>query len=123
MKTSVYDLYRKFEQGSASRVGAYLILRAGETVDPKYGHRPVVGKVQVQYPKDGAGRLRVFVWDWSNPETTNEMQTSTANGYGYDKLDAALDGCKFAGEIIGTNGSGQWKEKLAERGFPVISVI
>jgi hypothetical protein len=121
MKPSPVDLFCKFESSPVfSRVGAYLILRAGAVVADD--RRAIVGKILVQYPKDGALRLRVFVWDWTDQEKGCEIQTGSAGGYGYDKLDAALEGCTFAGVRIGT-GDGQWKENLTARGFVVQGVV
>jgi len=51
--------------------------------------------VNVAYPADGAGRLTVFVVDAFGPSRT--CASGSANGYGYDKLTAALSGFSIDG--------------------------
>jgi hypothetical protein len=104
--------FRKFEQGTAGSVRAYIILSGSD----------YVGKINVKYPSDGAGRLRVFVWDWSDSAKPCNIQQGTASGYGYDKLDSALEDCTFGGETIG-QGNGTWEHRMRERGFTVIQAI
>jgi len=61
--------------------------------------------VNVAYPADGAGRLRVFVIDAFSPEGRTATEGS-AGGYGYDKLAAALSGMTIDGHTL-ANHSGQ----------------
>ncbi len=51
--------------------------------------------VEVVYPRDGAGRLRVLVCDRFGDKC--EPQAGSAGGYGYDKLTAALAGMTIDG--------------------------
>ena len=48
--------------------------------------------INVAYPADGAGLLRVFVIDAFSDTGLRTCTEGTASGYGYDKLTAALRG-------------------------------
>lgn len=80
-------MWNEMEKETAfSRVRVYVV-----THPKKTGH----AIVNVAYPKDGAGRLRVYVVD-----RFGEVGTCTrgqATGYGYDKLTAALSGLSVDG--------------------------
>lgn len=69
------DIYAQHAAAFAS-VSAFVILnRTGEHV----------ATVALKFPRDGAGRLYAYV-HW----TGVEMKRGHANGYGYDKLSAAV---------------------------------
>lgn len=105
----VLDAYRAAENGPAwKRTRAYLI------VDKTNAER--WGRIKVAYPKDGAGRLRAFLWCADE----GGIQYGWAGGYGYDKLAAALDGMVFAGVTL--NG-GTWESQLVAAGWRVIQAI
>lgn len=55
-------------------------------------------KILVAYPKDGAGRLTVYIVDGFGDHFTT--QKSTAGGYGYDKLTAALSNMTIDGHSL-----------------------
>jgi len=55
-------------------------------------------KVLAAYPKDGAGRLTVYVVDGFGPRFTT--QRGRAGGYGYDKFTAALSGLTIDGHVM-----------------------
>lgn len=58
--------------------------------------------VVVNYPRDGAGRLKVGVSDWSTPYPhDNSHWYGWAGGYGYDKLTAALCDAVVMGQELG----------------------
>jgi hypothetical protein len=61
------------------RAAAYVI-----THPKKSGH----AVVNIAYPADGAGVLKVYVKDWF--AGAGRFSMATAGGYGYDKLTAAL---------------------------------
>jgi hypothetical protein len=58
-----------------------------------------IARIAIQYPRDGAARLRVCVTDWSTGEAIHFI--GWADGYGYDKLTAALDGAAIGGITLG----------------------
>lgn len=97
----------KCEKGVFNRVRAIAIFKDGS----------YIGKMQVAYPKDGAGTLRVFLWDFGN-----NIQMGTAGGYGYDKLSAALRGLKFQG-IEFQDHPENWEIQLREAGYQAVTVI
>jgi hypothetical protein len=68
--TTVYDQHDK----AFTQVSAFAIVRNGERV----------ANIAFKFPRDGAGRLKVFV-HWLGLE----MLQGTAGGYGYDKRTAA----------------------------------
>jgi hypothetical protein len=74
--------FNAFEKQSAfNRVAAYVITH------PKKPNKRAI--INVAYPADGAGTLRVFVKDWFG-DYEGKFSMATAGGYGYDKLTAAL---------------------------------
>lgn len=115
MTTSKFDILRKAEQVNFSRARAYVILPINKDdvglIDRWRGY----GKIQVAYPKDGAGRLRVFVWDIIG----TGLQIASAGGYGYDKLGGALEGMKFDNITLSHN----WENDLREAGYTVIQAL
>lgn len=106
-KKSVYDWLKSCDHNQWSRARVIIIFK-----DNNY-----VGKIQVAYPKDGAGTLRAFLWDFGN-----EIQMGTAGGYGYDKLSAALQGMIFRGITLQDHPE-NWEIQLREAGYNVITVM
>jgi hypothetical protein len=107
--TSVHDRVRKIEQGPAlSRAGAKVI------INPK---GDLCGTIKIAYPKDGAGRMTVILH-----EHGFEPQISSAGGYGYDKLSAALCGLKFAGITLEDHPH-NWEKQLHDAGYNVYSIL
>jgi hypothetical protein len=112
------------EKGPAwKRAGAFVVIPPRSTVaefnDP--GHKLTLksfGKIKVAYPADGAGRLRVWVWDCIG----SDVQYGTASGGGYDKLSAALSGLTFDGLTL-TDHPQNWESQLREAGYTIISAI
>lgn len=58
-----------------------------------------IARLVCVYPRDGAGRLRVALTSWHNGDVIHHV--STASGYGYDKLTAALAGGIVGGFTLG----------------------
>jgi hypothetical protein len=81
--------YKTLETVSA-RVSAFVI-----THPEKDGY----ALVQLAYPKDGAGRLRVLVRNGFATKENGQpsVQCGTAGGYGYDKACAAMSGLVIDG--------------------------
>ena len=102
------------EKGPAlNRAGAYVIH------DMSTGK--FAGKILVAYPKDGAGMLRAALWDFT-PEHGRDVQNGHANGYGYDKLGAALDSMRFGTGnqlfvIDGDQGIESIREQFSKHGY------
>jgi hypothetical protein len=87
--------------------------------------------VSIKYPKDGAGRLTMFVH-----VIGTEIVCGTASGYGYDKAGAAFENActKFKEEDIKTDGlimalnrvrlgGIDWEDKVRELGLNVLHAI
>lgn len=109
-KKTVYEWLDQCNYNQFRRVAAFAIFRTNEPDS-------YCGKIQVAYPKDGAGTLRAFLWDFGN-----EIQMGTAGGYGYDKLSAALRGMKFNGIVLEDNPT-DWRNQLKDAGYTVIQVV
>lgn len=77
------------ETPALNRAGAYVIV----DLHPNDPCNPIAGKILFAYPRDGAGILRVSMWDFTNRE--REVQDGHVSGYGYDKKSAAISGMKF----------------------------
>lgn len=99
------------ESSIASRVSAYLIL------DSKGNE---AGKVHVLRPKDGTGRLQVTLYDFTGKHSI--VQSASASGCGYNKLDAAMAKLSFNGRAIKDVGS-CWDKQIEIFGFKVIRVL
>jgi len=97
----------KAEKVQFSRAEAYIILKNGE----------YTGKIKVAHPKDGAGTLRVFLWDFEN-----DLQMGLAGGYGYDKLSVAFAGLKFKDTVL-TDHPENWVRQLESLGFTIIQAL
>lgn len=69
-----------------------------------------IARVVCVYPRNGAGRLRVAVTDWGTDGSRNGAATAhfvtSASGWGYDKLTAALAGCTVGGVELGDHCDG-----------------
>ena len=76
-------------QTQFSRVSSYTI-----THPKREGH----AVINVAYPKDGAGRLTVYVRDCFGEQCTTTR--GTAGGYGYDKFTAALSEHTIDGHLM-----------------------
>ena len=59
-----------------------------------------LARIAVQFPRDGAGTMRVAVTDWGVPDDAAQF-VGIAGGYGYDKLTAALEGATVGGVELG----------------------
>lgn len=106
----VLDAYRRLENMSAyNRVAAYIVLSPD---------RNSHGIIRVYYPKDGTGKLHVFVWQCKNVG----IQYGCASGYGYDKLSNVLAGMMFDG-IRFTDHPVNWETQLREAGYQIIRAI
>ena len=62
-----------------AQVQGYALIKDGEPI----------GSVAIKYPKDGAGKLQVFVWIVDGKEDAI-TEKGWASGYGYDKTSAAV---------------------------------
>lgn len=112
-KTIVYEKLRKFEHSEPwNRCGAHVIMRGSE----------YVGKILCRYPKDGMGRMDVFLWDWTQPGEAQPIQHSYASGCGYDKLAAAMDGMTFGGIVLKDHPT-DWRKQLRDAGYTLIGVL
>lgn len=107
-KKTVHEWLDNLDKTIWSRSRAIIILDA----DKNY-----VGKIQVAYPKDGAGMLRAFLWDFGN-----DIQMGTARGYGRDKLSAALRGMTFRGIVLQDHPE-NWEIQLRQAKYQVIIVM
>lgn len=126
--TNIYDLHDK----AFALVSAYAVLKDGEHV----------ASIKFKYPRDGSGRLWVYVHWIGVP-----MVRGYAGGYGYDKRTAALssasrpladlfNGPDYASgkpdilsarekflNAIAVNGGEYWDALLDRAGFDVIQVV
>lgn len=92
----------------------------------------LIGTICAHYPKDGAGRLTVFLHEYGY-----QITRGTASGYGYDKLTAAAlceagkkglkqENCEnsaiysFFAEC---SDSGTWQRDLQYAGFVVYCIV
>lgn len=107
-KKSVYEWLRQCENNQWSRTRGIVILDKNNVY---------VGKILVAYPKDGAGTLRAFLWDFGN-----DIQMGTAGGYGYDKLSAALRGMTFRGITLQDHPE-NWEIQLRQAEYNIITVV
>lgn len=75
-----------------------------------------LARIATVYPRDGAGRLRVVVTDWTNltPEGDPMHHIGTATGYGYDKRTAALAGATVGGVELGDHSDHHGRPTLGE---------
>lgn len=103
---------RTEDRPGPSRAGAFVI-----TDKDKY----IVGRVVVAYPKDGAGRLYVSLYDWTGQGGPTH-QTANATGYGYDKVASALSDMSF-GKIKLTDHPEDWTRCLKSAGYEAIRVL
>ena len=95
--TTEKNYFREIEDNAAfSRVGVKLVMHPKKP--GKYA------KILTAYPKDGAGRLTVYIVDGFADRLTT--QKGTAGGYGYDKFVAALSSMTIDGHSL-TDHAGQ----------------
>lgn len=88
--TTTKNFFREIEDNTAfSRVSAQLV-----THPKKTGYARILSA----YPKDGAGRLTVYIVDGFGD--TFQTQKGTAGGYGYDKKTAALSSMTIDGHSL-----------------------
>lgn len=104
---SVYEWLDTCEDVNWNRAGCKVIMKDGE----------IKGKIKIAFPKDGAGTLRLFLWDFEN-----DIQMGTAGGFGYDKISAALRGMNFKGIILQDHPE-NWEIQLRDAGYSVITVM
>lgn len=111
---NIYDQHR----AAFSNVSAYVILRKGERV----------ATVAFKFPRDGAGRLYVYVHWLGVP-----MVRGFAGGYGYDKRSAAArnaakklgDGVpvEFRDALIAGDGCSNWDRELERAGYTIAQAV
>ena len=97
------NYFREIEENAAfSRVGVKIV-----THPKKSGH----ARILCAYPKDGAGRLTVYIVDGFGDRFTT--QKGTAVGCGYDKFTAALSNMTIDGHNLTDHcGQDETSEKL-----------
>lgn len=88
------------------------------------------GRVVINYPADGAGRLRAIAWapEGFDPSFKTGRHHGSARGGGYDKASAALRGMPFLNLKTGKMDSIQdagigWQNELREAGYIVIQAV
>lgn len=87
---------------AASRILNSPRARVDHVVRCHEGRVDTVARIVWALPKDGAGPLRVAVYDWgADGETCTGPQIGCARGCGYDKSTAALCGLTVGGEVLG----------------------
>lgn len=111
---------------AASRILNSPRARVDHVVRCHEGRVDTVARIVWALPKDGAGALRVVVYDWgADGETYRGPQIGTASGYGYDKAAAALAGLTVGGEVLGDHGDTRNRPTLsalcAARGWQLLS--
>lgn len=101
-KTSA-DYFREIEDCAAfSRVRVMVVTHPKKTGN---------ARILCAYPKDGAGRLTVYIVDAFGDR--NFTQKGTAGGYGYDKLTAAMSSMTIDGHSLSDHcGQDATSEKL-----------
>lgn len=124
--TKIYDQHK----AAFANVSAYIVLNSANER---------VASIAFKLPKDGAGRLYVYV-HWFGVE----MVRGFASGYGYDKKTAAcavaarlipdrINGNRTPGETagereafidaLGKDGGHYWDRELENRGFKVFQAV
>ena len=115
--SDIYDQHK----AAFNNVAAYVVMRDIERV----------ATIAFKFPKDGAGRLYVYV-HWIGLE----MVRGHASGYGYDKRSAAIESaikamCKkvtptdswpFTNALSDIGGS-NWETELRRAGFTVFQAV
>lgn len=114
--SKVYDNLDK----ATKHISASVILKDGE----------VKGRIIVKYPKDGAGRLYVFIHEYGL-----ECLQGMASGYGYDKTGAAISdayqqwekgnsdiGAELYRAIEPVTYNGEWQNVLRKAGYDVVTI-
>ena len=97
------------------RLSAWAIVKNGKRV----------GKIIAVYPVDGAGKLKVGMWDWTdegNIKLDIPFSEYSATGGGYDKVSGALAGATF-GDTKLTDHPRNWQICLEEAGYEVWSIV
>lgn len=94
----------------AKRIRAVAIVKDGQ----------MVGKILVLYPSDGAGKLKVNLYDWTGNHS--EVYYGWVSGCGYDKLSAALEGLSFGDNVFKYKGW-DYAHQLREWGYEVFTLL
>ena len=120
MKHGTPEQYSKINGHPRVKVAKVLRIANDDTGAP---YIATVATINILYPTDGAGRLRVAVMD-HNPSAPTVFQLGSATGYGYDKLAGALDGCKIGGFTLGDhcdrNGNPTLRDLVYREGWTLI---
>jgi hypothetical protein len=106
-------VYYVDDSAPAKRISAYVILDSTSQL---------VGKLHVLYPKDGLGRLRVTLYDWTKEGQLDSPSSAQVSGWGYNKLASAMSYLKFAGIKI-SDPPESWEKFLEKSGYKVKQVI
>lgn len=110
------DIYEQHAK-AFSNVSAYVILK----------NDILVGRIAFKFPKDGAGRLTVFLHFLGQ-----EMVKGMASGYGYDKKTAAMvNAMKKVKELpwqcdtmpVMLDNGQDWDVLLREQGFSILQAV
>jgi hypothetical protein len=99
-----------FDTPACKRVKVYAIIKDDV----------LCGKIVAAYPNDGAGRVRVDLFDWSNREGGWEVQSRYAGGYGYCKFDDCMQYFTFAGQELPY---GRWQSTIEGLGYKVVNLL
>ena len=81
-------------------------------VKMEYGKPEQVGTILIKWPKDGGGTMYVSLSQCGE----SLDQFVSLKGYGYNKLETAMEGMEFQGLIVPRE-LGGWKKFLRENGY------
>lgn len=101
------------ESSAAQRLEAYIFLDE---------NKDLAGMLHVLHPKDGSGRLRVTLYDWTDKGSQNSPSSSMASGWGYDKLAKAMSNLSFAGVQLQDHPN-DWRKTLNSLGYKIIQAL
>jgi hypothetical protein len=93
------------------RTGVWVVFKDGKNV----------GKIIAAYPAQGHGERRTYVqvFDWTHP--SEGPRIAHAGGFGYDKVQHAMESLGFGGLQLSTSTS--WETTLTESGYTVLEVL